>query len=83
MKEKKITITLEDYSAAVDAVVKKIGTCAGSNVEAKNVMMQIAFKVAWDLWNWLEQATKLETVVDAIAKVADQMIEEREEEKRR
>ncbi len=76
MEEKKITITLEGYSVAVDAVIKEIGACADSNAEAKTVMTQIAFKVAWDLWNWLERATKLEKVVDAIAKVADQKIEE-------
>lgn len=83
MKEKKITITLEDYSMAVDAVIQQMSVGADSNAEAKKVMMQIAFKVAWDLWNWLERASNLEKVVDALANAADQRIEEEEEEKRR
>lgn len=76
MKEKKITITIEDYSMAVDAVIQQMSVCAGNNVETKRVMTQIAFKVAWDLWHWLERASNLEKVVDAIANVADQKIEE-------
>lgn len=83
MKEKKITITLEDYSMAVDAVIQQMSVGADSNAEAKKVMTQIAFKVAWDLWNWLERASNLEKVVDALANAADQRIEEEEEEKRR
>lgn len=81
MTEKKITITLEDYSKAVDAVIKQM-TLGADNETSKRVLTQIALKVAWDLWIWLKQAAKLEKVVDAIAKVADERMEKEEGERR-
>ncbi len=81
MEEKKITITLEGYSAAVDAVVKQISTSTDKSIE-KRVLTGIAFKVAWDLWDQLMRMSEVEKFVDDLGKVVDRMIEEREWKRR-
>ena len=52
MKEKKITITLEDYSKAVDEVVKQMTRSTTYDI-SKSIMKGIASKAAWDLWDQL------------------------------
>lgn len=49
MKEKKITITLEDYSKAVDAVIKQM-TLPMTSEFSRSVVKGIASQVAWELW---------------------------------
>lgn len=82
VKEKKITITLEGYSTAVDAVIKKM-TLPTTSAISKSIMIGIVSKAAWDLWDQLMRMSEVEKFVDDLGKVVDQMIEEEEEEKRR
>lgn len=79
--EKALTITLEDYGAAVDAVIKQMSTSTDQSIE-KRVLTGIAFKVAWDLWDQLMRMSEVEKFVDDLGKVVDRMIEEREWKRR-
>lgn len=82
MTVKKITITLEDYSAAVDEVIKQMTRSTTYDI-SKSIVKGIASKTVWDLWDRLTRMSDFEKFVDDIGKVVDQIIEEREGEKRR
>lgn len=77
MTEKKITITLEDYSAAVDIVIKQMTILTTSEI-SKSIMKGIVSKAAWDLWDRLRLASDFGKFVDNIGKVEDQKLKERE-----
>ena len=80
-KEKKITITLEDYSAAVDIVIKQMTILTTSEI-SKSIVKGIVSKAVWDLWDRLRLASDFEKFVDNISKVADRLMEEEERKER-
>lgn len=73
-RDKALTITIEDYGAAVDAIIKQMSTSTDQSIE-KRVLTGIAFKVAWDLWDQLMRMSDFEDFVDNISKVADRLME--------
>lgn len=53
-KEKALTITLEDYSEAVDMVIKQM-TISTTSEFSRNIVKGIASQVAWDLWDRMNE----------------------------
>lgn len=78
MTEKKITVSLEDYRMAVDAVIKQM-TLTMESEFSKKIVKGIASQVAWELWDRLRLTSDLGRLADDLAKVTDQLIEEREQ----
>ena len=70
MKKKKITITFEDYSKAVDEVICSMTRSTKYDI-SKSIVKGIASKAAWNLWDRLTRMSDFEKFVDDIGKVVD------------